>query len=462
MSDRDQLQTQISELGVTPADKVAPDDPTLDLVPRKGLDKKKVKLILGGFGAIFAIAVVASLAGGDDDPAAARAEDGEVVFGAQVPRFLDETDELYLRDVQDPDPEFIPPAEAEDFAPVRFEVAERYVDTGAPVSDTQPSASQPPVRQGPIVATTTPAPTQSQSMADQIEAQRLQSLEQGRTSGLFAGGSGVSTGGSGGAGSAAAQAQTAAAQATVEASTVQAELMNQTDAQRQNLQRQNAEWLASRQSDFSGYLDATASYPVAPGAEIKAGTLVPIVMITGINSDLPGPIVAQIIEPVFDTLTGQNVLVPAGSRVVGSYSSTIAFGQERVLIAWDRIIRPDGVSLNIGGMQGVDAAGQSGLSDQVDRHIAEIAAAVGLSTGFELGTDVVRAFLSSNVYLRALSEISESGDAGDVGSQFVEQYAERVLNRQPTLTIRPGFRGNIFVSRDIIMPVYTGIGGGLL
>ena len=106
---------------------------------------------------------------------------------------------------------------------------------------------------------------------------------------------------------------------------------------------------------------------------MKAGTVIPAALITALNSDLPGEVIAQVTEPVYDHVTGRTVLIPQGSRLIGQYDSQIAYGQQRALIAWNRIIMPDGRSINIGSMSGADLSGAAGLQDRVDDHCWQLA-----------------------------------------------------------------------------------------
>ncbi|AQX22508.1 type IV secretion system protein VirB10 [Bartonella sp. Coyote22sub2] len=127
-----------------------------------------------------------------------------------------------------------------------------------------------------------------------------------------------------------------------------------------NMQEQKIAFL-SRSSDADVYLKNTHQEAIKANLEIKAGTIIPSVMISGVNSDLPGQIIAQVKESVYDSATGQNVLIPIGSRLVGTYDSCVTTGQKRALIAWSRVIYPDGSSLSLGNMPGVDQSGYAGF-----------------------------------------------------------------------------------------------------
>ena len=194
------------------------------------------------------------------------------------------------------------------------------------------------------------------------------------------------------------------------------------------------------------------SRPASPFV-VQAGTIIPAALITGIRSDLPGQITAQVTEAVFDSPTGRAKLIPQGARLIGTYDSQVAFGQSRVLLVWTRLIMPDGHSIVLEKLQGADAGGYSGLEDEVDNHWKELLGAAALSTllgvGAELGSgadggnnlDIIQA-----LRLGAANSLNQSG----------QQVVRRNLNIQPTLTIRPGFPVRVIVNRDLVLEPYQG------
>lgn len=186
---------------------------------------------------------------------------------------------------------------------------------------------------------------------------------------------------------------------------------------------------------------------------VQAGTVIPAALITGIRSDLPGQITAQITENVFDTPTGRFRLVPQGARLIGIYDSQISFGQSRVLLVWTRLIMPNGRSVVLERQPGADAAGYSGLADEVDNHWKELLGAAALSTllgvGSELGSG---ADTGSNTALLQALRLGAANSLNQTGQQVVR----RNLNIQPTLTIRPGFPVRVIVNRDIVLEPYRG------
>jgi type IV secretion system protein VirB10 len=181
---------------------------------------------------------------------------------------------------------------------------------------------------------------------------------------------------------------------------------------------------------------------------VQAGTVIPAALITGIKSDLPGTITAQVTEQVYDTPTGKQLLIPQGARLIGQYDSQVAFGQSRVLLVWNRIIMPNGTSIVLERPPGADAEGYSGLEDDVDYHWGQLFRAAILSTLLGVGTEI-GASNNENEIARAIRQRSQD-TASDVGRQLIR----RQLNIQPTLTIRPGFPVRVIVNRDLILQPY--------
>ena len=177
---------------------------------------------------------------------------------------------------------------------------------------------------------------------------------------------------------------------------------------------------------------------------LQAGSVIPAALITGIRSDLPGRIIAQVTQPVYDSPTGSILLIPQGTRVIGEYDAGVAFGQRRVLLVWNRLIFPDGRSLVLERLPGADAAGYAGLEDGVDYHWGELMKAAGLSTLLAVGTELA-AGDDEDRLIRAIRD-----GAQDTVDQAGQQIVQRQLQVAPTLTIRPGFPVRILVSRDLV------------
>lgn len=187
---------------------------------------------------------------------------------------------------------------------------------------------------------------------------------------------------------------------------------------------------------------------------VQAGTVIPGALITGIRSDLPGQITAQVTENVFDTPTGRLLLIPQGARLIGVYDSQIAFGQSRVLLVWTRLLMPNGRSIVLERQPGADAAGYTGLQDEVDNHWGERFKAAALSTFLAVGTEL-GAGSDTNSNDSAIIQALRHG-ASDSLNQTGQQVVRRSLNIQPTLTIRPGFPVRVIVNRDLILEPYRG------
>lgn len=186
--------------------------------------------------------------------------------------------------------------------------------------------------------------------------------------------------------------------------------------------------------------------PASPNI-LQAGAVISAALITGIRSDLPGQITAQVTENIYDSPTGRILLVPQGTRVIGQYDNDVQFGQSRVLLVWDRLIFPNGRSIVLERQPGADAEGYAGLQDGVDYHWWDLAKAAGLSTLLSVGAE-----LAVDDDDRLIQAIRNGGQntINDAGQQIVR----RQLNVAPTLTIRPGFPVRVIVTRDLVLEPY--------
>ena len=182
---------------------------------------------------------------------------------------------------------------------------------------------------------------------------------------------------------------------------------------------------------------------------LQAGAVIPAALITGIRSDLPGQITAQVTEPVYDSPTGRILLVPQGTRIIGQYDNNVQFGQRRVLLVWNRLILPTGRSIVLERQPGADTQGYAGLEDGVDYHWWDLAKAAGLSTLLSVGAEL--AVDDDDRLLRAIRKGGQD-TINDAGQQIIR----RQLNVPPTLTIRPGFPVRIVVTRDLVLEPYRG------
>ena len=194
-------------------------------------------------------------------------------------------------------------------------------------------------------------------------------------------------------------------------------------------------------------LDSRVEAPRSP-YERRAGFIVPAMLISGINSDLPGQIVSQVSQDVFDTATGKWRLIPQGSRLVGQYSSDLVYGQSRVLVAWQRIVFPDGKAMDIGSMPGADSAGYAGLRDQVNNHYLRLFSSAFLMSGITAGIAISQPqTVNQGTRQSASSAMSEA--LGQQLGQVTAQLIARNMNIAPTLEIRPGYRFNVIVTKDL-------------
>jgi type IV secretion system protein VirB10 len=183
---------------------------------------------------------------------------------------------------------------------------------------------------------------------------------------------------------------------------------------------------------------------------LQAGAIIPAALITGIRSDLPGQITAQVTENVYDSPTGHILLVPQGTRIIGQYDNGVGFGQRRVLLVWNRLIFPNGRSIVLERQPGADAEGYAGLEDGVDYHWGELFKAAALSTLLSVGAEAGTSQDENN-----LVQALRSGASNSI-SQTGQQIVGRQLNIAPTLTIRPGFPVRIIVTRDLVIEPYGG------
>jgi hypothetical protein len=181
-----------------------------------------------------------------------------------------------------------------------------------------------------------------------------------------------------------------------------------------------------------------------------AGTVIPGVLITGINSDLPGQIEGQISQNVYDTVSGRHLILPQGTKLLGSYDSRVTYGQVRVLVVWTRIMRPDGSNLDLEGMPGTDLSGYAGLTGKVDRHLSRILGAVVLGSLIQAGTSAGTSYTDPT-----FSDRARQG-AGQGVNEATQQIVRKELQLQPTILVAPGARFVVFTTRDIVIPPYEG------
>ncbi|WP_066813253.1 TrbI/VirB10 family protein [Sphingomonas asaccharolytica] len=205
-----------------------------------------------------------------------------------------------------------------------------------------------------------------------------------------------------------------------------------------------------RKADFMSTLDPRGDinpHAMAPSPSpylLSAGSVISASLITGLRSDLPGLVTAQVTERIYDSPTGRILLIPQGARLVGSYDSVVAFGQKRALIVWQRIILPDGSAIRIDNMPATDPAGYAGLEDQVDFHTWSLLKGITLSTLLGVGTELQ--FSGETDLIQAVRQSSQLNV-----SRAGDQVTMRHLQIQPTITIRPGAEVRLLVSRDLVL-----------
>jgi type IV secretion system protein TrbI len=189
--------------------------------------------------------------------------------------------------------------------------------------------------------------------------------------------------------------------------------------------------------------------PPASNYVLQAGAVIPAALITGIRSDLPGQVTAQVTEDVYDSPTGKILLIPQGARLIGQYDAQIAFGQTRALLVWNRLIMPNGRSIVLERQPGADPEGYAGLEDEVDNHWGMLFKAAILSTLLSVGSEAGTSDSENN-----LAQAIRQG-ASQSFNQTGEQVVGRALNVQPTITIRPGFPVRVMVTHDLILEPYS-------
>jgi type IV secretion system protein VirB10 len=221
-----------------------------------------------------------------------------------------------------------------------------------------------------------------------------------------------------------------------------------------NRQAQKADFLRNEGATLThqGYSE-NIPIPQQFYLELKAGTVIPGMLMTGINSDLPGPVMGQVSENVWDSTRGRHVLIPKGTRILGVYDSQITYGQKRVLIVWNRLIFPNGTTLNIAGSPGLDQSGYAGMRGRVNEHWGRIISAALLASLFVTGAEMISP-RDNRIYDNRAKTPGEI--ASEQAANAILNMSARIMNKnmdiQPTITIRPGQRFNIFVEKDIVFP----------
>ncbi|APG87196.1 IncP-type conjugal transfer protein TrbI [Sinorhizobium americanum] len=204
-----------------------------------------------------------------------------------------------------------------------------------------------------------------------------------------------------------------------------------------------------------GYLPDQVVPQMSP-YELKRGSVIPATLITGLNSDLPGRITAQVSQNVYDSATGYRLLIPQGAKLFGRYDSKISLGQERVLVVWTDVIFPNGSTLQLGGMAGTDAEGYGGFKDKVDRHLWRAFGSAALIALIGTGIDMSMPESSTLASQDTASDAARRNFAESFG-RVAEETISKNLSIQPTIRIRPGYKFNVLVDQDIVfLSAYNG------
>ncbi|OGT06768.1 MAG: hypothetical protein A2103_05800 [Gammaproteobacteria bacterium GWF2_41_13] len=217
----------------------------------------------------------------------------------------------------------------------------------------------------------------------------------------------------------------------------------------QNMQKQKLDFLKPDNEPEDIYNPHQLQTPISP-YEVQAGTLIPSVLITGIESSLPGEAIAQVRQDIFDTVTGRFLLIPKGSKLLGEYQSEISYGQARALVVFNRVIRPDGTSILLSKFTGADLQGESGMQGSVNNHWSRVIGAATLSTILSMGAGI-------SAYQQTNNSAAQNAIVG--ASNGISQAGENITNRaidiQPVLSIPAGYQFNVIVNKDMIMPPYA-------
>lgn len=227
---------------------------------------------------------------------------------------------------------------------------------------------------------------------------------------------------------------------------------------RKTTDQENSDYLNSISSDYDYMLPMKVNNPISP-YQIMQGTIIPILLETGINSELPGLITARVLSDVYNSVGGKYLIIPSGSRVIGNYSSSVAWGQKRLMVGWERLIRPDGTSINLQGMHGVDFAGYAGYTDKVDMKYKEISTLLFLSTLMNIGSGQIsyltEKFSDDKENNSAVGSVTQAAsDSAEDVTEVINSMAEKFLNVSPSIMIRAGKRLNIMVNKDFIISPY--------
>lgn len=322
-----------------------------------------------------------------------------------------------------------PPAETLKALPTSYAAAPKLGpalpgDLGRPILD----------RQRQLASETSPPVAVESQAVDHERQRRADELKAARQSGLLVQSSDRGS-------DAALVTTSAAVPATAVANPEDANVALDSDRDPNGQQRKaNFVRTGERDGTTSPYALAASPSPFT----LSAGSVIAASLITGLRSDLPGLVTAQVTEQVFDSATGRILLIPQGARLIGSYDSVVAFGQKRALVVWQRILMPDGTSVRIENAPATDPSGYTGLEDKVDFHTWALLKGVVLSTALGVGNEIQFSGQSDLVQALRQSTQQSVSRAGD-------QLTSRNLQVQPTITIRPGASVRLVVHQDLVL-----------
>ncbi len=288
-----------------------------------------------------------------------------------------------------------------------------------------------------------PSLTQPEAAAKPVQDSAIDRAEEerraARTSGLFfSSAQAASNGLSESVGGTPASAATVPAPATSAGSKMAIDFTGDPNAQ-----QRKADFVA--EGNGGSDIEPHVLVPAASPNMLSAGSIIPGSLITGLRSDLPGMVIAQVTQRVFDSATGHLLLIPQGARLIGSYDSLVAFGQKRALIVWQRIVMPDGSSIRLDNVPASDLSGYAGLEDQVDAHTWQIVKGTAISTLLGVGSELT--FTGESDLVQAIRQSTQQSV-----SRAGDQLVSRSLQIQPTITIRPGAPVRLVVHRDLVLP----------
>lgn len=287
------------------------------------------------------------------------------------------------------------------------------------------------------MATETPGGPNAADAENAERERRLAELKAARESGLL-----VQTGGTTSAASNPSTPQSTSTEATAPISLADAA----SDTDGRTRKERFAEAIDMR-GDFNPH---RLQSPASPNM-VMAGSVIAASLVTGLNSDLPGLVIAQVTQNVYDSATGRILLVPQGARLIGNYDSVVAFGQRRALVVWQRLILPSGSSIRLDAMPASDPSGYAGLADKVDFHTWRLLKGVAIATLLGVGTE--QTVTGESDLVQAIRESAQTNTARAGG-----QLTRANLDIQPTITIRPGAPVRLIVARDLILQPWGGGG----